>query len=103
MAIGLFLALQVAGESLPPMKSDLLAAVRPVECLPGDRDQIVVCANADQSAYRLPDLPDNFERKPPKAEIAIGEGVTGSALVEGAEVSPGVVSNRAMVRLKIRF
>lgn len=85
------------------MKFDLLAAVRPVECLPGDRDQIVVCANSDQSAYRLPDLPGKFEQKPPKAEIAISESVTGSAFAEGVEIGPGVVSNRVMIGLKIRF
>jgi hypothetical protein len=66
-------------------------------------DEIIVCGRRDgePGPYRLPQLPP---RDPglPRAETGIAKGVAIAGETERADVG-GFPSNRAMVRLKIKF
>ena len=64
-------------------------------------NEIVVCA-PDQEEFRLRPLPPTFESTTPDAEVGLGEGATAGVAAEGAGVG-GWVSNRVMVRVKLKF
>ena len=65
-------------------------------------EEVVVCANrSGESPYRLKQ-PAQKERGPAKAQVQIGEGVAIAGETEQADVG-GFTSNRAMLRLKIKF
>jgi hypothetical protein len=102
MSLLLAAVLQAAGAS-PPERVDLTipqscAAQRP------ETDEVVVCANRNgESPYRLTDVPAPAEGEAlPKAEVQVAEGVSVGAETEKADVG-GFDSNRAMVRLKVKF
>ncbi len=65
--------------------------------------EIVVCGRRGGNAYPLDKMSRIFESKPLRAEKDLGGGATVDTHVEQAKLSEGIVSNRAMVRLKIRF
>ena len=102
MSLLLAAVLQAAGAS-PPERVDLTipqscAAQRP------ETDEVVVCAHRNgESPYRLTDVPAPAEGEAlPKAEVQVAEGVSVGAEMEKADVG-GFDSNRAMVRLKVKF
>jgi hypothetical protein len=102
MSLLLAAVLQAAGAS-PPERVDLTipqscAAQRP------ETDEVVVCAHRNgESPYRLTDVPEPAEGEAlPKAEVQVAEGVSVGAETEKADVG-GFDSNRAMVRLKVKF
>jgi hypothetical protein len=66
-------------------------------------DQVVVCGNRNgESPYRLKQPAQKPRKALPDAQLQIGEGVAIAAETEQADVG-GFTSNRAMVRLKIKF
>jgi hypothetical protein len=95
-----FLLTQVLSASSPE-RIDLLV---PQSCTADQRSrgEVVVCANRNgESPYRLKQ-PVQQSRALPKADLQIGEGASVAAETEEADVG-GFKSNRAMVRLKIKF
>jgi hypothetical protein len=65
-------------------------------------DEVVVCAGSGgQSPYRLEQQPGQ-RKNDPKAQLQVAEGVAAAVETESADVG-GFPSNRAMVRLKIKF
>ena len=100
MSLLLVAMLQVATAS-PPERVDLTIA-QPCAARAGAADEVVVCANRDgRSPYRLEE-PVVATKAPPKAEVAIAEGVSAATETEAADVG-GFPSERAMIRLKVRF
>lgn len=95
-----FLLTQVLSSSSPE-RIDLLI---PQPCSADQRGsgEVVVCANrTGESPYRLKQ-PVRQSKALPKAQLQIGEGTSVAAETEEADVG-GFKSNRAMVRLKIKF
>ncbi|WBH16390.1 hypothetical protein [Sphingomonas radiodurans] len=95
----LMFALQVAGPPapVPPNRS----SDRPCPVAqPGE--EIVVCARRDDE-YRLKPLTGryDFDREPPKAEMAIAGVGKVAAEVEQGRDAQGAPINRAMIRLRI--
>ena len=85
----------------PPERIDLTI---PQPCRPeaASSDEVVVCANRNgQSPYRLQEPPVP-EKGAPKAELSVAEGVSIAGDTEQADVG-GFPSNRAMIRLKVKF
>lgn len=72
-------------------------------CPKGSRDEIVICGSRDrQSRYRLPKLPQIYDRKPLRAEADIG-GTHARAQVQ-SEVRPdGLVDKRIMITFTAPF
>jgi len=64
--------------------------------------EVVVCARKGESPYRIKQAQVAKEQGLPAAEFQVANGVTASADTESAEIG-GQRSNRAMVRLKIKF
>lgn len=65
--------------------------------------EIVVCAEADrQSLYRLRNADRQDDGSPPKAEVAIKDGVAVAVETESADLGMAR-AQRALVRLKIKF
>jgi hypothetical protein len=95
-----FLLTQVLSASSPE-RIDLLV---PQPCTSDQRDagDVVVCANrSGESPYRLKQ-PERQSKALPKAQLQIGKATSVAAETEEADVG-GFKSNRAMVRLKIKF
>lgn len=94
------MALQALG-SAPPEKVDLTI---PKPC--GEQresDEVVVCGSRDgASPYRLKIPMQQSEQALPSARFQISEGVGAAVETEEADVG-GFKSNRAMVRVKIKF
>jgi hypothetical protein len=81
---------------------DLLGPPAKPRCPEGAPGEIVVCARNDEQ-YRLRPLPEKFARKGEgDAQVDLGDGVAVAVEAERAGVG-GVISNRAMVRLKLKF
>jgi hypothetical protein len=107
--MALMLALAVQAASPPPAAIDyrLPPAPRhgPGDCPVARRDEIVVCGlrGADENErHRIqPPASQPSEGLPPAA-MALGKGVVVAAEAEAVNVG-GFVSNRAMLRLKVRF
>ncbi|MEO6581289.1 MAG: hypothetical protein ABIN68_00585 [Sphingomicrobium sp.] len=97
-----FLALAPATVSTPA-ENIPVATSRPCDARRPISEEIVVCARRGDgsSPYRIKPikLPSSGL---PKAEMALGNGVSVSAETESSDVG-GFPSNRAMVRLKIKF
>lgn len=75
----------------------------PQPCRTESVGEVVVCANRNgESPYRLKPPTEQARESLPKAEKEIAEGVSVAGETEAADVG-GVPSNRAMIRLKIRF
>ena len=70
-------------------------------CPRSSANEIVVCA-PDQEQYRLRPLPPTYESATSGAEVGLGQGATAGVAAEGAGVG-GWVSNRVMVRVKLKF
>jgi hypothetical protein len=88
--------------SVPPEKIDLTIR-QPCEARESKSDEIVVCArrNDGSSPYRISQPPPR-QSDIPKAELQLADGLNASAETESANVG-GFLSNRMMVRLKIKF
>jgi hypothetical protein len=101
MPLFVMLALQSApaADASPPPK---LEAVKP--CPPQQPGgEIVVCGHPQaQEQYRLRPIPEKYTESPVRAEKSIAKGMTLSAETE-QHVILHVPSNRAMVRLKVKF
>ena len=96
----LFLAMAQAISSAP---ADSLQLPKQCEAKQSASEVIVVCARHrdGSSPYRIkPMQPPGSEIK--RADMRLGEGVTASAETERYGVG-GFLSNRVMVRLKIKF
>jgi hypothetical protein len=85
----------------PPDRVDLAI---PQPCRAGSAGEVVVCANRNgESPYRLRQPAESATKRGlPKAEKEIAEGVGLAAETEATDVG-GFPSNRAMIRLKIKF
>ncbi len=98
----LVLALAQAVSASPPERIDLTLP-QPCRSKQADTGEIVVCANRNgESPYRLQQPEPSAGKTVPKAEVKVAEGVNAGVETEAADVG-GFVSNRAMVRLKIKF
>jgi hypothetical protein len=88
-----------------PGPAEIIDLTIPQPCEAGQQagDEIVVCArrNGELGPYRLPPLPPR-DSQFPNAEMQISKGVKIAGETERADVG-GFPSNRAMVRLKIKF
>lgn len=94
-------ALAQAISSAPPERIDLTVP-QSCEVDSSESDEITVCARRNgQSRYRL-NQPPADESRVPKAQVALGDGLIGSAETEQVNIS-GFPSNRLMLRLKIKF
>jgi hypothetical protein len=97
----LALALAQAVSASPPERVDLTI---PQPCQPrsSDPDEVVVCAPNGPSPYRVQEPPAPPPKGIPKAKVKVAEGVEAGVETEEADVG-GYKSNRAMLRLKIKF
>ena len=98
----LLAAIAQAVTSVPPKKIDLTIR-RSCEAQATSGDEIVVCARRNDGIgpYRI-NQPLPRQSDVPKAELQLADGLSASAETENADVG-GIPSNRAMVRLKIKF
>ena len=99
-------AAQSTDETAQTLKIDILVKQPSTECEAANDDEIVVCAEqADNEAYRLRPIAnaEKYKDDPLKAEIALSDNATMAAEGDSAELGSGVISKRAMVRLKIGF
>jgi hypothetical protein len=85
----------------PPEQIDLTIR-QPCQPQSSSPDEVVVCARTGESPYRLRQPPAPPPRAPPKAEVKLAEGVDAGVETEQADVG-GHPSNRAMLRLKVKF
>jgi hypothetical protein len=88
----------------PPERVDLTIPQPCSAQRPGADGEVIVCANRNgDSPYRLTDVPEPAEGEAlPKAEVKVAEGVSAGVETERTDVG-GFDSNRAMVRLKVKF
>lgn len=100
MTLLLAAVLQAASPG-PPERIDLTV---PQPCRPSEAEgEVVVCANrSGESPYRLNQPVQKAREGLPDAEVQVAEGVSVGAETESADVG-GFPSNRAMLRLKIKF
>ena len=99
----LFLAaLAQAISGSPPERIDLLIP-QPCATRAAASVEIIVCANraGGPSPYRL-SQPPRPEAQMPKAEVQLADGVSVAAETEQADIL-GFPSNRALLRLKVKF
>ncbi len=99
----LLAAMLQAVSASPPERVDLTIP-QPCAAQRSETDEVVVCANRNgESPYRLTEVPEPVEGEAlPKAEVQVAQGVSAGAETEKADVG-GFDSNRAMVRLKVKF
>jgi hypothetical protein len=101
MSLVLAAVLQAVSAS-PPERVDLTIR-QPCQLPEASADEIVVCANRNgENPYRLQEMPPPEQAALPNAEVNVAEGVSVGAETEEADVG-GFVSNRAMLRLKVKF
>ena len=94
------LPLPASTRAAPPERIDLTI---PQPCRAESAGEVVVCANRNgESPYRLKQPAEQAKKGLPKAEKQIAEGVSVAAETEAVDVG-GFPSNRAMIRLKIKF
>lgn len=86
--------------SATPERIDL-AVPQPCERAKANEEVVVCAKRSGESPYRLKQ-PVQKERGPAKTQVQIGEGVAIAGETEQANVG-GFTSNRAMLRLKIKF
>jgi hypothetical protein len=70
-------------------------------CPPHEPGEIVVCAE-DPEKFRLRPPPDKLAEPIPRPRLKMSEGTSIGAELEGVGIG-GQVSNRVMVRAKIKF
>ena len=86
--------------SAPPERIDLTVQQ---SCRAANAGEVVVCANRNgESPYRLKPPIQQAKEGLPKAAKQIADGVSIAGETEQADVG-GFPSNRAMIRLKIKF
>ncbi|PNU04686.1 hypothetical protein [Novosphingobium guangzhouense] len=80
-----------------------LRAIKP-RCPVGRPGEIVVCATNPEKERMRP-LPDTYETAEglPRAQLGLSENETIGVDLEAATLGGGQVSNRAMVRYKLKF
>ena len=95
-------ALAQAITGSPPDRIDLLIP-QPCASRTAATGEIIVCANrpGGPSPYRI-SQPPQPEAQMPKAEVQLADGVSVAAETEQADIL-GFPSNRAMLRLKVKF
>lgn len=88
---------------MPNGKEVDLRAVKP-RCPQGRPGEIVVCA-PDPEKERVRPLPDTYVTAEglPRAQMGLGENSSVGVELEAAGLGAGQVSNRAMVRYKLKF
>ena len=97
----LSLVVAQAVSASPPERVDLTLP-QPCGAESGDSGEVVVCANRNgEGPYRLKPAPPP-QKALPDAQVKIAEGVSAAAETEAVDVG-GFPSNRAMIRLKIKF
>jgi hypothetical protein len=98
------LVLAQAVTASPPERVDLTIPQPCAAQRSGADGEVIICANRNgESPYRLTEVPEPVEGGAlPKAEVKVAEGVSVGAETEKADVG-GFDSNRAMVRLKVKF
>jgi hypothetical protein len=98
----LLAALAQAISGVPPERIDLLIS-QPCATRTAARDEVVVCANraGGPSPYRI-SQPPLSQAQMPKAEVQLADGVSVAAETEQADIL-GFPSNRAVLRLKLKF
>ena len=98
----LLAAMFQAVSASPPERVDLTIA-QPCQPAKGAEGEVVVCANRNgESPYRLRDVAPVEQKALPDAQVQIAKGVSGGAETESVDVG-GFPSNRAMLKLKIKF
>lgn len=98
----LFLVL-LSTQALNPLPVPPTGQIVTDPCAPGpDKDAIVICGTRDKdSRYRIGPLPPTPPTLP-DATYRLGKNTNLSAEAEQGEVG-GIPTNRAMVKLKIKF
>ena len=98
----LLAALAQAISGTPPERIDLLIP-QPCAARTAASDEVVVCANraGDPGPYRI-SQPPSAEAQMRKAEVQLAVGVTVAAEADQADIL-GFPSNRALLRLKLKF
>lgn len=104
----LILMLQASATIGPPAPVpaiDTRAIREAIRCGATDGEDIVVCAQTDTvEPYRLRPLPPgDYEPRTPLAAFGLFDGGTLALEGDTATFPGGVTSNRAMVRLKMKF
>jgi hypothetical protein len=73
-------------------------------CRPASGSEVVVCATPPKrSPYRLPLLPDRYERKPLRAATNAIPGVRTEAQVQSQARPDGLVDKRVMITFALPF
>ncbi len=112
MGLAWLIALQAAGSSMPPPSAAEfdLAKYRPApsageeRACPGQSGtEIVVCGRREPAPYPLEEMERRFREKPIVAERGIAPNLSVRAYGESVGVGAGLISNRAMVGVKLRF
>ena len=87
-----------------------LAAAASAQSAPGDKcdrtqsAEIVVCGSRPgENPYRLPKLPNKYDRKPIRAETDAIPGVHTQAHVESEKRPDGLVAKRVMLTFSVPF
>lgn len=82
--------------SSPPLASD--------QCNRPTNREIVVCGSRSaENPYRLPKLPNKYDRKPVRAETDAIPGVHAQAHVQSERMPDGNVSKRLMLTFRVPF
>lgn len=100
--VAIFSGAEASERGGEPTRIDLLPkpAVTP-RCPQLSANEIVVCA-PDQEEFRLRPLPKIHQGTASAAQVGVGKGATAGIAAEAAGVG-GWVSNRIMVRYKLKF
>jgi hypothetical protein len=96
------LALAAAAALPAPMEIPSVLSAVPKCTTNTDAGEIVVCGKA--SEQRLKPLSSGpIDQPAPRAEAQIANGIKAGLTAESATLANGVISNRAMVHVKIAF
>jgi hypothetical protein len=80
------------------------ALAQPHPCPGATGDDVVVCGSRrGESPYRLPKVPERYERKQIRADTDVIPGVHTRAHVDSQTLPDGYRSNRVMVTLSTSF
>jgi len=115
MSLALMMLVQAAAPAPPPALAAVdfdLARYQPADaerwalgpaCDRTDPSAIIVCGRRGRGTYPLDEMADLYEARRIVAETGIIGNVTGGVYVQGAEIAPGMVSNRLLVGIRIPF